>query len=130
MKRIIQAAPTLLAVAGLAADAGAQTVVDGTAQGRYGPPIIIQQIGAGFGELPTTIEIILRFVGSCGQTMPAAKEGTSELPKAARQLEFSADLCGPRQELCPITGEVFPTSSLSPSEKSTCQLFRSIANSS
>ena len=56
MKKIIQAVPTLLAVAGLAADAAAQTVVDGTAEGRYGPPIVIQQIGAGFGELPTTIE--------------------------------------------------------------------------
>ena len=50
MKKIIQAVPTLLAVAGLAADAAAQTVVDGTAEGRYGPPIVIQQVGTAFGD--------------------------------------------------------------------------------
>ena len=50
MKRINPAVPILLAVVGLAADAAAQTVIDGTAEGRYGPPIVIQQVGTGFGD--------------------------------------------------------------------------------
>jgi hypothetical protein len=50
MKSIIHAFLPFLTGAALAANATAQIAVDGTAEGRYGPPIVIQQIGTGFND--------------------------------------------------------------------------------